>query len=190
MFEKKKLILGLAILLCGIGLIVAASWRQPAPKNSDFSSLLSFDEAAPTDTTVATGTRHLLIPKIGVDIPIIVGEKDEKKALRQGAWLLPGTADPENHDGYNNIVIAAHRYLYTSGPKTFFSLNKMEKGDAVTIEWDGQQYDYEVSEKFIVPPSQVGILDKTPEPVLTLFTCDPPFTTENRLVVTARLLKK
>ncbi len=154
------------------------------------STLLSFDIASSTaQIPVATSTLsyRLIIPKIGVDMPIVIDEKNETRGLAQGAWQIPGTAVPGEEGGYGNIVLSAHRYLYTSGPRTFFNLDKLEAGDEISIEWLGKTYVYVVDGSAVVPPTAVEILNPSAEPRLTLFTCTPVFTTKNRLVVTAYL---
>jgi sortase A len=137
---------------------------------------------------LATSTERyrLIIPKIGVDIPIIINEQNEKRGLARGAWQIPGTAEPGEVGGYGNMVLSAHRYLYTSGPHTFFNLDKLAAGDEIIIEWLGETYRYVVEGSRVVPPTEVSILNPTSEPLLTLFTCTPVFSTKNRLVITAR----
>lgn len=175
-------------------LIVAPLFKSPTPlpgleKGAINSGiLLNFDISTSTpggkDTAVNSTTPRLIIPKIGVNMPIIVGETSEKKALAKGAWLIPGTAEPGS-GGYNNTVISAHRYLYTSGPRTFFFLDKLEEGDNIYISWKGKDFVYTVTDKQIVSPSTVSILQKTQLPVLTLFTCHPVYSTKERLVIRA-----
>ncbi len=153
------------------------------------STLLSFDVT--TSTAVhpeftASTTYRLIIPRIGVDMPIVVNEPNEAKGLAAGAWQILGTASPDNSGGYGNMVLSAHRYLYTSGPNTFFDLDKLEVGDKIIVWWQGKMYSYTVDASKVVPPSAVEILNPSPTPELTLFTCTPVFTTKNRLVVTAR----
>lgn len=129
--------------------------------------------------------QRIRIPSIGVDMPIIANESNGAKALRAGAWLIPGTAQPDNHNGYNNTVISAHRYLYTSGPYTFYFLDQLKQGDEIEIIWDGMIYRYQVTGTEVVEPDAVHILGQTEEKMLSLFTCTPLFTTKQRLVVYA-----
>lgn len=133
-------------------------------------------------------TNTLVIPKIGVKMNI-VGGIDGKTALRNGAWLLPGTATPE--DG-GNTVIGGHRYLFRPpSAKTFYHLDKLAAGDLVNVAWQGTVYTYRVRETKVVEPWQVEILAPSDENLLTLFTCTPIFTSKQRLVVVAeRLVEK
>lgn len=124
----------------------------------------------------------LVIPKIGVDAQIVEGT--DEKTLEKGIWHRPNTSTP---DIGGNVVLAGHRYLYTSGPKTFYSLDKLKEKDKIIIFWKEKEYMYEVFETKVVPPTAVEIEDAAEEPTLTLFTCTPLFTQTNRLVVKAKL---
>ena len=115
---------------------------------------------------------------------IILGD-DEKNALLQGAWHIPGSGTPDDTDGYKNIVISGHRYLYTSGPNTFFNLDKIQTEDIIQIFWQNQEYKYQVNKIHIVEPNEISILEDTGQEKLTLFTCHPVYTTDQRLVIEA-----
>ena len=128
----------------------------------------------------------LIIPSLEINLPIVAEEKDADKALRQGVWLIPGTPAPPQG---GNTVLSGHRFLYTSGARTLYHLDKVALEDKIYIEWQGTRYTYKVMEKNIVPPTEVSILNNTPDPVLTIFTCDPPYSTKNRLYIRARLLQ-
>ncbi len=171
------------------------SSQSPKQTTGPAPSLLTF-AIDPKDTEQSilknptTSTYRLRIPKIGVDMPIIVGEKSEQRGLAKGAWLIPGSALPVGADPYGNTVLSGHRYLRTTGPNTFFNLDKLKPGDEINIEWQGSVNHYTVSETKVVPPSAIEVLNPTPTPTLTLFTCTPVFTTKNRLVIIAKPLTK
>ncbi|MDO8560170.1 MAG: class D sortase [bacterium] len=161
------------------GTVTLAAWlaaqQKPQPA-----------QPTPTPATTPTPAGNLLeIPSIGVKMAITQGI-DSKAALRQGAWLIPGTPTP---DRGGNTVLGGHRYLYRPpSAKTFYNLDKVKAGDAITVTWQGKVYNYKVREVKIVEPYQVEILENTNENILTLFTCTPLFTSKQRLVVVAELL--
>lgn len=126
----------------------------------------------------------LVIPKIGVDTQIHEGESIS--TLNKGIWHRPKTSSP---DLGGNTVLAGHRYLYTEGPNTFYNLDKLVVGDKIIIFWKGKEYDYEIVETKVVPPTAIEIEDNTKDPLLTIYTCTPLFTSTDRLVVLAKLLK-
>ena len=82
----------------------------------------------------------LVIPAIGVDIPIVEGATD--KALREGAWRRPETGTP---DKGGNTVLTGHRYQYVPpNNKTFYNLDKLEIGQLMYVYWNEEKYVYEV----------------------------------------------
>lgn len=138
--------------------------------------------STPSNNDQRPKTNTLVIPKIGVQMDI-TGGIDGKTALRNGAWLLPGTATPK--DG-GNTVIGGHRYLFRPpSAKTFYHLDKLAAGDLVNVAWQGTVYSYRVRETKVVEPWQIEILAPSDENLLTLFTCTPIFTSKQRLVVVA-----
>jgi len=123
----------------------------------------------------------LVIPKMGVNATINEGATAD--TLWKGIWRMPQTSTP---DEGGNTVISAHRYLYRPpDPRTFFLLDKLVPGDMFYIYWKGQRYDYKVSETKIVDPSEISILYNTANSQVTLFSCTPLFTSDQRLVVIA-----
>lgn len=127
---------------------------------------------------------RLIIPKIGVDTPIVEGEND--KALLKGAWHLPSTSSPGE---IGNVVITGHRFRFLPpNNTTFYLLDKLNENDEIIIIWEDSEYRYKVKEIKIVNPDQTEILAQAPKPTLTLFTCTPLFTTKQRLVVISELI--
>lgn len=137
---------------------------------------------APIVHKAVDGGNKIIIPKIGVDMKMIEGT-NETIALNQGAWRMPQTSTP---DQGGNTVITAHRFKYKPpSEKTFYLLDKLVVGDAVTVNWQGYEYNYKVTGTKIVEPSAVEVLDNTENPQITLITCTPLFTTKQRLIVIA-----
>lgn len=127
---------------------------------------------------------RVIIPKIGVNAPIIEAETEE--ALNRGAWLLPDGATP---DQGSNTIIAGHRYKYLPPSNlTFYLFHKLEIKDKVSIIWQEETYIYEIMEIKIVAPTEISILEPSQDSILTLFTCHPIYSTDQRLVVVAKLI--
>lgn len=169
---------------------VVATYTKATDKTNgyQYKSRLAVQEAQEMNISVeslrAVPDRNtLVIPQIGVDSPVIEGIGPD--ALNSGLWRRPHTSTP---DKGGNTVLTGHRFLYSSGPKTFYNLDKMKVGDKFFMYWDGKEYDYEVVDMFIVDPEQIEIEDDTEEPLLTLYTCTPLWTAKQRLVVRSKLL--
>ena len=125
----------------------------------------------------------LVIPQIGVNGLIYSG--NSSNYLLQGIWHRPNTSTP---DQGGNTVLVAHRFQYTTGPNTFYHLDKLKVGDQFAVFWEGKEYDYQVYATSIVSPMAHHIEADTDESILTMYTCTPLWTAQNRLVVRSKLL--
>ena len=127
---------------------------------------------------------RLIIEKIGVNISLVEGENED--VLRHGAWRSPWGSAP---DAGGNTVIFGHRYGYLPpDPRTFYLLDKVVVGDSFKITWQGKEYSYRIIETKVVAPTEISSLLQTDNSVVTLITCTPVFTTQNRLIVRGELV--
>jgi len=137
----------------------------------------------------------LVIEKIGLNAPVVMGVSvtDPKKyneALKDGiAHAI--TSDLPSTDP-SNVYLFAHTSFNFWGinkyATTFNLLRKMNTGDEINIFYRNKRYVYEVVNKEIMTGWNTYPLTRPVlEPILTMQTCDPPGTTFNRLVVTAKL---
>jgi sortase A len=119
------------------------------------------------------------IPKIGVDQAVLpdVGVAD----LRKGPGHYPQTPLPGEP---GNAAIAGHRTTYGA---PFNRLDELVAGDDIEVTTLAGSFLYRVTEMKVVSPKQVSVLDPTPEPNLTLTTCNPKYSAAQRLVVVSRL---
>lgn len=136
----------------------------------------------------------IVIPKINVNASIYpeVDPADPEKflpILRKGVAHVKGSTYP-NREG--NIYLFAHStdafYKVAHYNTLFFLIGKLEKGDEVDIFYKDKRYKYEVIDKGVVKPEELGSYLKTitDEKTLTLQTCYPPGTTLKRLIVIAQ----
>jgi sortase A len=96
---------------------------------------------------------------------------------------LPDSSTP---DQGGNTVITGHRFKYLPPNNlTFYLFDKLAAGDIISVIWHEQEYYYRIKETKIVDKTETSILNQTREPILTLFTCHPIYSEENRLVVIA-----
>jgi sortase A len=124
----------------------------------------------------------LVIPSIGVDSKVYEGT--DANTLDRGIWRRPNTSTP---DQGGNTVLTAHRFMYTSGPNTFYNLDGLKKGDNIIVFWDLKEYVYTVEESRVVEPSETTVENQSKDSMLTLYTCTPLWTSSQRLVITAKL---
>ncbi|MCX7996381.1 MAG: class D sortase [Patescibacteria group bacterium] len=130
---------------------------------------------------------QLTIPRLNIiGATVRVGADDLSQSL---IHYLPTSLPGE----YGNVAIFGHStlpQLYNPKDyKTIFTyLPSLEKGDTIKVTMEGQEYEYEVFEMFVVEPDQVSVLEQRYDnSYLTLITCVPPGTFWNRLVVRAKM---
>ncbi len=160
--------------------------------DSPFARLIS---TRPIELDPVSREFGLVIERIGVNVPVVkdvpVGDAEAyMKALESGIAHASVSDYPSDNPG--NVYIFAHASLnfWRLGKyaTVFNLLRHLKQGDAIHIFYEEQDFVYKVVniEKYkgweIYPLTRPVL-----EPLLTLQTCDPPGTTLNRLVVTAKL---
>lgn len=131
----------------------------------------------------------LTIPKLNITkARVVVGGDDLTKSL---VHYIPKSMPGE----FGNVSIFGHStlpQLYNEKDyKTIFTyLPSLEKGDAIFVNVGDLEYEYEISDMFVVSPDKVSVLDQQYDAAyLTLVTCVPPGTFWKRLIVKAKLLR-
>ncbi|OGY23244.1 MAG: hypothetical protein A2172_02625 [Candidatus Woykebacteria bacterium RBG_13_40_15] len=150
---------------------------------------------APVDTNFG-----IVIEKIDVNAPVVANVNAANypeyiAALSKGVAHAKGTAFPgSTKNGNNNVFLFAHSAINALEAKkynsVFYLLRKLEVGDRVTTFYQGQRYDYIVTNKQVVEATDTRYLSEvSKDPILTLQTCDPPGSSLRRLIITAKLDK-
>ena len=145
-------------------------------------------DATPTTTVPPTpppdgqAVGIIQIPKIGVERAIVQGTSVQD--LRMGPGHYPGTPLPGQ---LGNAAIAGHRTTYGA---PFNRIDELAVGDEIVIATTFGAFHYTVSQPpFPVSPKEVSVLDPTPNASLTLTTCHPKYSANQRLIVKAVLDK-
>ena len=160
------------------GGVATGQARGQAPPSADPGVSAPSSAVAPAPAA-GDPVAVLRIPKLGLDKVVVEGT--DVAALRKGPGHQPGTA-PLGAPG--NAVIGGHRTTYGA---PFYRLDELEPGDAITVQLPAGELRYTVTRSEVVEPTDVWILEPTPDDRLTLFTCTPRFSAAQRLVVTAAL---
>ena len=125
------------------------------------------------------------IPRFGAKWRFAIVQGTGLPQLALGPGHVPGTALPGQN---GNFAVAAHRV--TAG-NPFYRLNDLRRGDKVMIETAAATYTYQVTTTELVLPDDTAVLDPAPghprqhpsKAMITLITCDPPWTGTHRIIV-------
>lgn len=135
------------------------------------------------DTLDISGTGvigNVMVPKIGVNLPIYHGNADAVLAVAAGH--MEGSSFPVGGKG-THAVISAHTGMASAD--LFTDLDKMEVGDRFLITVLDRQMVYEVSDINVVLPDEMELLSIDPDAdKVTLLTCTPHGINSHRLLVT------
>lgn len=149
----------------------------------------------PTSAAPVGKETRLIIPKINVDVPIVLGLESldnatTQKALENGVvhYPIPGANSLPGQTGNNvilghssNDVLAPGDYKFA-----FVLLERLVAGDIFYIHYDEQRFVYRVSEKEVIEPNEVAkLVAPGDKPLTTLVTCTPIGTDDQRLLVYA-----
>lgn len=135
----------------------------------------------PIPTPAHEHATRIQIPAISIDAPIIQGTGWEQ--LKKGVGQVIGTANPGEK---GNMVLSAHNDIFG---ELFRHLDKLQPGDRFTVYSNFRAYTYEVTGWDVVEPTQVEVMDPTPNPTATLISCYPYLIDNMRIVVKANLLE-
>jgi LPXTG-site transpeptidase (sortase) family protein len=132
----------------------------------------------------------IVIPSIDIDFVVVEGPPNVPylsyewtSALKKGPTHYPDSADP--WDGTGRVGIAGHRTTYLH---PFLNLDRVELGDTIRLHTKHGTFVYEVDRIYVVPEAGSGVaLEQTERPTLVLTTCNPKYSSRERLIVTATL---
>ncbi len=154
--------------------------HHPAGSHASKSTLIpaAVHVSSPGEGTVVAEIR---IPAIDVDQYVVEGTTES--ALSKGPGHYIGTAMPGQA---GNVAIAGHR---TTNGAPFNGLGHLVPGDRIILTTTfGQNLTYFVSgAPQAVSPRDVGVLNYFADNRITLTTCNPEFSSSQRLVVVGKL---
>jgi sortase A len=133
----------------------------------------------PLPTPGPEQANRIQIPAIGIDAPIVQGDGWEQ--LKKGVGQHIGSANPGEK---GNVVLSAHNDIFG---EIFRDLDRLKPGDEITVYTNQRAYTYVVSESQVVEPTEVGLMENTSQPTLTLISCYPYLVDDQRIAITSRL---
>jgi sortase A len=124
------------------------------------------------------------------DLPVVTALAADEAALAESALHVAGTGLPWQEEA--NVYIAGHRIGFEGEAShlVFYDLDILQEGDEVILtDAEGTKYIYRVFRSFVVGPSDTYVtLSVRGKNVVSLQTCTPIPTFEERLVVQAELV--
>lgn len=114
-------------------------------------------------------------------------EGEDAFTMDKGFWHYPLSVLPGQQ---GNFVVIGHRFdKIPPRTDTFYNLDKVAVGDRIKIKIDMEDYTYIVSETKIVEKTAVSVLKNSTDYRITIITCHPLWTSDQRLVVVGKLDK-
>lgn len=132
----------------------------------------------------------LYVPRFGPDYARPINEGVDNGVLDHlGIGHYPQTQAPGEA---GNFAVAGHRQ---SHGQVFWNIDKLTSGDYLYVQTQEGYYTYRYTSTEIVHPSDGSVLLPVPhqpqktadESLLTMTSCDPPFTTRMRIIAYAQL---
>ncbi|MFN8585646.1 MAG: class F sortase [Dehalococcoidia bacterium] len=176
------------------GTAIASATPSGLPLTSSSAASAAAGAAAPT-----RGGGRLVVPRIGVDAPIVtLGLRADGTMPAPSGPLEVASyafAAPPGEDG--NFVLAGHVDFANYGPAVFYRLRELRAGDTFLVRLDdGTTFEYRVAwvAAYDEATAPVGeILGPTTSATATLITCAGTFSAaahayDQRLVVRADLV--
>jgi len=148
------------------------------------------ETARPTGGRGAAGTMTLTVPKLGLKDVAVPAGSTQKELDREGIIHLEGTGVPWQEGSNTFIVGHALGFMWTKVPYVFYELDKMEPGDEIIVEDPtGEEYVFRVYDRMTVRPADYWVTyPEEGHTIISLQSCTPTPTFENRLVVRGELV--
>lgn len=106
----------------------------------------------------------LKIPKLDKQFSTYWGTGEDTLGQGVGMYVSEQTVTPEQA---GNVVLSGHR------DTVFTGLDKLDDGDEIELEYDGNLYEYEIEKKWVTNSDDRSVIVDKDDPTLTLTTCYP-----------------
>jgi len=153
---------------------------QPAPIPAHLRDLVAQITPMPVPTRGPEHVQRIIIPSIGVDAAVVLG--DDWESLKKGPGWHIGSANPGER---GNSVISGHNDIFG---EVFRDLPELTVGDEIIVQTHSASYRYAVTQTRVVEETEVSILEPTSTPVLTVYSCYPYRVNTHRFVAIASLV--
>ena len=200
--RRTMTVLSVVMALAGVGMVayplatdVYATDVLQSRLNSQYETAEARQRYLTREVRVGDPVTRLTIPSLGVETVVVEGTSPA--ALRAGAGHYPNTPLPGER---GNVAIAGHRTTYG---RPFNRLDELAVGATIVLETPVGTYTYEVVPHpahvpnpcpneacWITTPRDWSVVAPTDRPSLTLTTCHPKGSAQQRLIVRAALVER
>lgn len=137
-----------------------------------------------------TQAMTLTVPKLGIKNLTVPTAATQAALDREGIIHLENTGVPWQEGSNTFIVGHALGFMRTRVPYVFYELDKMRPGDEIIIrDTAGKEYVYQVYDLMTLRPADYwATYPVTGKTIVSLQTCTPIPTFENRLIVRGELV--
>jgi sortase A len=122
------------------------------------------------------------IPSIGVSEYVVEGT--DVGSLRKGPGHYPETPLPGDP---GTAAIAGHRTTYGA---PFRRIDKLQRGEPITVDMPDGRFVYRVERTKIVDDQDLSVLESVGRQRLMLSACHPLYSAAQRIIVFARFLRR
>ena len=151
---------------------------QPTPQQGGHPSAELFTEEPPEPGTAFAEVR---IPSIEVEEVVFEGVGRPHAPARARAHAVdPAPGQP------GNAVMSGHRTTYGA---PFNRIDELGKGDKIVVISAVGRHEYKVRETLVVEPTDIWVTDPRSGGWITLTTCHPEFSAQERYIVHAEMIK-
>jgi sortase A len=124
---------------------------------------------------------RIKIPRIGASFVVVKGT--DTGDLRKGPGAYPQTPLP---GAPGTVAIAGHRTTYGA---PFRHIDRLAKGNTITVTMPYGRFTYRVENRRIVGPNAIWVINRVGYNRLVLSACHPLYSAAKRIVVFARLVE-
>lgn len=187
LLRKLWIVLPVVGVLAGLYLLLlinSPAINPPIPKPQS-----QWNEPVPQEEAKLTEQR-VYIPRLSLNLEY----DNNQKILNSGLWHR--FSERGNPEQGGNFIVAGHRFEIGLTPgetrrkSPLYHINKIEVGDYIYADFNGQRYQYEVTKKYTVKPDQTEIEALSNEAKMTLYTCTFKGEADGREVLEAKLIAK
>jgi sortase A len=138
---------------------------------------------APVPTQGPEQASNIFIPELW-EQPAPVVQGDGWEQLKKGVAQHIGTANPGEK---GNLVLSAHNDIFG---ELFRYLDRLKPGDSIQVITASNQFEYRITGTRVVEPTEVSVMDSTPNATITLISCYPYLVDNQRIIVFGELVEQ